>query len=137
MEQAKLTVKDLPELVEEYAKLDDLEKSAKKQKTPLNTSIKRVMKDSGTDVFTVGNVTATYGSYEKDTMNEAKLLERLKQMGLTEAIQTVEKPDTAVIEDLIYKKKLDPQVLADCTESKTVETLSVKVAKAPKKKAGK
>lgn len=113
--------------VKMYAELDTQEKAIKKQKDPLNKSIKEEMKSKGLSKFEHENIVVDYSVQERTSMNEDRLVMKLKSLGFDEAIKTVEVPDQAVIESLIYEGKLSPIELDDCIEKKRVEVLKVKV----------
>jgi len=129
----ELNLLTLGEQVKKYFAFDQAEKTAKKDKEPLNKSIKLEMRTSGLKEFNSDGIVADFSTQQRTTMNEAKLLVKLKELGLDNAIETVEKPNQAVVEDLVYNGKLDPAVLAGCIETKEVEVLKVAKAKKAKK----
>jgi hypothetical protein len=115
--------------VKHYFKLDQEEKSVKKEKTPLNVAIKDHMKSNALNAVEVDGIKVSYQVQERTSMNEDKLLLKLKSLGLTEAIVTVEKPDSESVSKLIYDGKLTTEELESCIEKKYVEVLSVKGGK--------
>lgn len=122
-------VNTLPELVKEYFKYDQDEKKASKFKKPLNEKIKKAMREGNVEIVAVDDIVATFKIQNRTSMNEARLLEKLKELGLTQAIQTIEKPDAGVIEALIYDGVLDASDLASCSDTSEVAVLSVKQKK--------
>lgn len=118
-------MEELKELVFKFAKIDAEQKRLKKLGDPLKNKIKKYMLQNGLDTFKEGPVTASFKIQERTSMNEDKLVSKLKSLGLFEAIKTVEVPDQAVIEELIYEGKLDPIELDDCIIRKNVEVLRV------------
>lgn len=118
-------MEELKDLVFKFAKIDAEQKRLKKLGDPLKDKIKKYMNQNGLDTFKEGPVTASFKIHERTSMNEDKLLSKLKSLGLSEAIKTVEVPDQAVIEELIYEGRLDPIELDDCIIRKNVEVLRV------------
>lgn len=117
---------EFKELVLKFARLDAEQKRLKKQSDPLKDDIKKYMSENDLDTFKEGPVSARYEVQERRTMNESKLVERLKALGFTDAIRTVEVPDENAIEDLIYEGKLSPAELDDCVNIKHITRLTVK-----------
>src|SRR6185312_3212090 len=85
-----------------FAVLDAEQKKLKKESDPLKDRIKDYMGQHELDVYKVGPVTASYSIQERKSMNEPMLVNKLKALGLDEAIKTVEVPDQSAIEELIY-----------------------------------
>lgn len=117
------------EQVKHYYQYDLEEKAAKDSKKPLNTSIKKHMQANNLKAVEVDGLKVSYSLQERTNMNEDKLLLKLKSLGLTEAIVTVEKPDAEAVSKLIYDGKLTTEELDACIEKKYVEVLSVKGGK--------
>lgn len=124
--------KDLNTLVDTFYNTKSTADSFKKDADKLNKEIKQEMKAGGLKNIDTGKVVATYGVQERTSMNRDKLLKRLKDLGLQEAIKTVEVPNETVVEDLIYKGHLDASKIQDCIEVKEVEVLRIKKAKGAK-----
>jgi hypothetical protein len=119
--------------VKRYYELDQEKKAIEKEHKPLNEEIKEYMRTEEMDSFTVEDIVAELKTQERKNMNAEKLVARLKELGFTEAIQTVEVPNEEKINELIYEQKLDPNALSDCVEIKPVYVLSVKKVKGAKK----
>jgi hypothetical protein len=119
----------LPKMMEAYHEADSKEKSAKKVKEPLNKKLKELMSSAELEEFETDELVATFKVQERTSTNETKLLNRLQSLGLTDAIETVQRPNAAVVETMIYDGKLDPNLIADCIDTKFVEVLSVKKRK--------
>lgn len=122
-------MENIENLVKTYHSLDSQIKELESEKKPLNLTLKDHMRQNGLKDLAVGGLKLSFSVQERASMNEAKLLRRLKELGLDEAVKMVEVPDQAVIERMLYDGTLTPQTLADCTETKVVETLSVKEVK--------
>lgn len=108
-----------------FAVLDAEQKKLKKESDPLKDRIKKYMGDNDLDTFKEGPVTAKYQIQERKSMNEPMLVNKLKALGLDDAIKTVEVPDQAAIEELIYAGELDPADLDECVIRKNVTVLKV------------
>lgn len=124
----------LEQKVDRYFELNTQEKEIKNEKDPLNASIKEEMRARGIEEFDSGRYTAKSAKQERTKMNPDKLLAKLKELGLTQAIKVVEQPDEAMVEELIYNKQLDPADLASCIDVNIVEVLTVKANKKAKSK---
>lgn len=135
-EEVKMSeeLSQLPQKLTKFAEYNEQAKKYEKLKEPLNKEIKTIMSGAGIDEFESEGVTATLQTQERSSMNSAKLLNRLKELGFEEAIETVERPNDAVVERLIYDGKLDPELIQDCVETKHVQVLKVK-STVKKKKA--
>lgn len=123
---------DLNKLVNSFYDLKSTADSYKKQANNLNKDIKNEMKAGGLKNIDTGRVVATFSVQERTSMNQDKLLKRLKDLGLHQAIKTVEVPNETAVEDLIYKGHLDASKIQDCIEVKEVEVLRIKKAKGAK-----
>lgn len=115
--------------VKEYHKHDLAEKAAKKLKTPLNKELKELMSSIDLREFETEDLVATYKVQERTNMDEVKLLNRLKELGLDKAIETVERPNQEALTAMFYSGELDPEAIADCMVIKEVEVLSVRQKK--------
>jgi hypothetical protein len=124
---------ELKEKVTKYYEVDTQVKSLTSEKSKLNASIKADMKAGNLKDFEVDGIKAVYNSYDKSSMNQDKLLQRLKDLGLTQCIKTVEVVDEKVLEDMIYKDEVKAVKFEDCAVVTPVETLTVKKVKKSKK----
>lgn len=113
-----------------YHKYDSEEKAAKKLREPLNLELKKAMAEMNLNLFEFNGYVASYSPQERISMNEDRLIAKLKELGHTDAIVHVEKADTGKLEELIYDGKLDPELLVSCNDTKIVEVLSIKKPKA-------
>jgi hypothetical protein len=123
---------ELRELIKDYHTYNTKEKEFKNLKDPLNKKIKEIMKNHNLQEFEADDLVAAYSETEKVSMNEERLLRKLKELGLEEAIETIERPNQSVVEQLIYDGKLDPAAIADCVETSVVATLRIKKLKGKK-----
>jgi hypothetical protein len=116
---------DLDSAVVKYHELNEQSKGLKKQLDPINKDIKAYMKEERLSKYEAGDIKVAFSVQERTTMNEDALVEKLKALGLTEAIKTVEKPNEEVIEHLLYEGKLAASELESCVEKKFIEVLKV------------
>lgn len=113
-------------LLTDYMEAKEEEKAAKEHAKRLNDLVKSRLKAMGTDVIEVDGIQAKIIEQDRSKMDEKKLVWRLKELGLNEAIKVVEQPDDNAIEGLIYNGKLSPNELESCMEKKIIQTLRVK-----------
>jgi len=127
----------LEELIPLYGQQKQDFDSLKKVVDTHNSEIKKLMLDGCMSEKTVDGYKATCSVTERETLNEVKLLEILKQakINVNGLIKTREFVDMDVLEDAIYKDLIPEDVLVSmdtCREVKEVVTLRVTKAK-PKK----
>lgn len=120
---------DIIEKVTNYAELDAKVKQLEELKKPLNAEIKAYMKHNDLKEVSAAGIKAVYGKQERVSMNQDKLLDKVKQLGLNHAIKTVEVVDEQVLESMIFNGELNASQIEGCVERKIVETLSIKGGK--------
>jgi hypothetical protein len=120
---------DIIEKVTNYAELDAKAKQLEELKKPLNSEIKAYMKHNDLKEVSAAGIKAVYGKQERVSMNQDKLLDKVKQLGLNHAIKTVEVVDEQVIESMIFNGELNASQIEDCIERKIIETLTIKGGK--------
>ena len=126
---------DLDELIARYAlnknELDSYTKICKNE----NEQIKAMLVERGEDEHTAGGYTVKRVVAVKESMNEAKLLEVLRQNGINVAIKTREYVDMDALEAYLYNN-LPSEDLARQLEScrTTTETVQLRLSKAKAKK---
>jgi hypothetical protein len=125
----------LETLIPQYAankqELDSYTKICKEE----NEQIKTALEELGENEYSAGGYTVKRTVAVKESMNEAKLIEVLKQNGITDAIKTKEYVDMNVLEAYLYNN--EPSVdLARQLEScrTTTETVQLRLSKAKVKK---
>ena len=126
---------ELGEKITRYFEVNSEVKTLTTEKDTLNAGIKKEMKAGNLKDFEVGDLKATLSSYDKAVMNQDKLLQKLKDLGLTQCIKTVEAVDETVLEDMIYKGEVSASKFEDCNNVTQVETLKVKKVKKSSKGA--
>ncbi len=120
---------DLAGLIREYYQLDQTEKTAKKEKKPLNTEIKRIMKQEEIkDILVDKKIKAVYIEKQLQTTDEVKLIQRLKDLGADNCIKKIEVVNEEALEDALYTGKISHAMLEDCFGVKIIPTLTVKKA---------
>lgn len=115
----------LDELIPQYAfnknELDSYTKICKEE----NEQIKAQLVDLGEDTYSTGGYTVKRIVAVKESMNEAKLLEVLRQNGINSAIKTKEYVDMDALEAYLYNNApsadLARQLEACRTTSETVQ----------------
>lgn len=116
----------LSELITEYftnkTELDRIKKTTDK----LNSQIKEKMLEGNLDKFDTGTSVAMLGKQERVTVNQDKLLQKLKDMKIDKPIKTIEVLDESILEDMVYSGELDASIVAECTETKNIYVLKVK-----------
>lgn len=123
---------DLVDLIPKYGlhkeELDDLKKLVDRENKDIKTIIKqRIENGDGSDVEVDGWV-AKYIITTRESMDEERVLQILKNAGYTDAIKTREYVDFDVLESAIYKGDVPKEVLLEMDKAKTVkeiETLRV------------
>ena len=122
-------------LIPRYGENKNKEASLKKDIEKDNSSIKELMAQLSSNKYEVDGWVASYSTTEKESLDEDKLLQILKNAGITKAIKTVEILDMDILEDMLYKNEIPENIVADmdgCRNSKQVVTL--RVTKNKKKK---
>lgn len=127
--------------IQEFFKLNTESNRLKKLKDPLNDSIKDQIKVSyavpdGESVTVIsGDVQAIYQSIEKVDVNQAMLMEILREKGFTQAIKTIEVVDPLIVEQLVYNGELNPVELEPCNQKGYTVKLTVKLTEEAAKRA--
>ena len=102
----------------------------KKATDKSNKEIKELMQQLDTGEFETDNgLIAKMTISERESFNEPSLIEKLKEIDKSDAIDLVEVINWDKIEDMIYNGKLDASILAPYKKVKQVITLNVKEKK--------
>lgn len=108
-----------------YADKEELDKY-KKSTDEYNKQIKDLMQQLNTNIFATDNgLIAKIIVQNRDSFIEDKLLLKLKELGITTPIKTIEVVDYSELENVIYNGQLDASELTNCKENKKVVTLKV------------
>ena len=98
----------------------------KKSTEEYNKQIKESLNDLGkTEFETESGLVAKMSTQQRESFNEAKLIEKLKELKVTSPIKTVEVVDMDELENVIYNEGLDASELTNCKIVKEVVTLKV------------
>lgn len=107
---------------EDKQQLDNYKKSTDEY----NKEIKKLMNELNKTEFETDNgLIAKINVQNRESFNEDKLIEKLKELDGTSAIKTKEYVDMDELEDLIYNGQIDASELTPCKVSKEVITLKV------------
>ena len=91
-----------------------------------NEQIKETMKHLNiTEFESTNGLIAKIIIQNREKFNDAKLIDKLKTLGVNEAIKTVEVVDMDALEDSIYNGRLDAANISDCRETTKVTTLKI------------
>lgn len=107
---------------EDKKHLDGYKKSTDKY----NKEIKELMQELGTTEFgTDTGLIAKMNIQKRESFNENKLIDRLKDLDIITPIKTIEVVDMEELENVIYNGQLDASKITDCKQIKEVITLKV------------
>lgn len=90
-----------------------------------NKLIKELMEDLKFTDFEYKGIKAKRSVSERISFIDDALIEKLKELNMTDLIKTKEFVDLGALETAIYKGDLDPKELIKCQEVKEVVTLRV------------
>ena len=107
---------------EDKLQLDRFKKETDKE----NKEIKEIMNELNVDSFETGNgIVAKVSIQNRESFMDDRLIAKLKQLGVTSPIKTVEIVDMDELENVIYNGLLNAAELTDCKQVKQVTTLKV------------
>ena len=125
MDTNLLLEENLKELIrlfyEDKQQLDEYKKSTDEY----NKNIKDLMGKLDTTEFESDDLIAKISVQNRESFNEPKLIEKLKELNIEGVIKTKEYVDMDVLENVIYDGFLNASELTPCKEVKTVTTLKV------------
>lgn len=116
---------DLFDMGNRYIELKEQEKEVKGNVKVVNELIKDYFDATSTNELVVGNKKITRQVQDRSSMNEDMLLEKMKMLGMSEAVKLKEVVDVEVVNNLIYNGKLTPNDIADCVVNKEVVTIRI------------
>lgn len=121
----------IPQYAANKSELDNYTKICKEE----NEQIKAALVELGENEYSAGGYTVKRIVAVKESMNEAKLIEVLRQSGITDAIKTREYVDMDALEAYLYNN-MPSDDLARQLEScrTTTETVQLRLSKAKAKK---
>jgi hypothetical protein len=128
-----MKLKDLDELIPQYAANKAEADSYKKLCEKENAKIKAIMKDFVVTEYVAGEYKATYSVSTRETLNEDKLLEIAHHFGIPEIVKTKEYIDFDALEKAIYDGKISDDILMEMDKAKEVkEVVTLRVTKKKK-----
>lgn len=133
--QEPSTSVNLEELIPQYAfnkgELDSYTKICKEE----NEQIKAALVELGENEYSTSGYTVKRIVAVKESMNEAKLLEVLKQNGIDVAVKTKEYVDMDVLEAYLYNNTPSADFARQLESCRTTtETVQLRLSKAKEKK---
>lgn len=114
---------NIVELIDEYNKFNDIKNDADKKCKNLGPMIKEYFQKNSLESFEGTNCVAKTSVAVKNSFNEEKLLEILKENGAKKAIKKVEVVDHEALENLLYHGKLNAKLLAPAQQTTTQVSL--------------
>lgn len=117
----------IDELIEKYYQVKEDEKEVKQVVDELNEKIKTYFKENNLDKYEANGYKASVTKAVKKKYIDKLLIPRLKSLGFSEAIDTVEVINNDVLESLLYNNKLKIEDIEDCQNIQ--ETISLRVTK--------
>ena len=115
----------LNELIPNYAFNKNEMDSYKKLCDRDNTIIKALMKEEGLYNYNQGDYTAKISIQQRQTLNEDKLLDVIKDMDRLDLIKTKEYVDMDLLEKALYNGEIYASDIDSCMNTKEVVTLKV------------
>lgn len=120
-------VSDLDGLIWSYKQNKESLDNYKKATDEQNSKIKEIMQANNISKYnTINGLQAQISIQKRESFIDSKLLAKLKELGVTSPIKTVEVVDMDELENVIYNHQLDAAELTDCKQVKEVVTLKVK-----------
>ena len=121
----------LNSLLKEYSEAKDMENKYHKVAEPLNKEIKDYLMSFNLEKYESekSDITATLSKTNKVSWVEPILIERLKKLGHSEAVKTIEVIDYEKLESLLYNGVIKEKKIEDCKNIKEVITLRLGVKK--------
>jgi len=134
-EPSNPTNESLEELIPRYAlnknELDSYTKICKEE----NEQIKAALVELGENEYSAGGYTVKRIVAVKESMNEAKLLEVLRQNGITDAIKTKEYVDMDALEAYLYNNTPSTDLARQLESCRTTtETVQLRLSREKVKK---
>lgn len=123
---------ELDELVNLFGETKSEADKYKKEAETYNSDIKKIMSETELSEFSTEKYKVKLSTIESKSFDEPKLLDKLKELGITECIRTVEVVDMTNLENAIYNGKLDASKLKDCQIVTTQQRLTISKVKEKK-----
>ena len=117
--------KQLTQLVNDFGEAKTNADAYKKQAEGFNKQLKEYFANSEVSELASDEYRVKYSVATTKGFDEEKLLLKLKQLGATDCIKTVEVVDMNNLENAIYNKRIDAAVLADCEKVTHTEKINL------------
>lgn len=118
---------NINQLAETYYTLNETKNQVTKELKPINEEIKNSLAEINLKKLDTENgYRIEIGSQNRSTVDEEKLVALLKLKGFNEAIKTIEVPDEALVERLVFSGELSPEEYSACINQKIISTLKIK-----------
>ena len=137
MTQVLTPLEYLEQLVPQYginkSELDSYKKICDKE----SKELKELLINNDLDTFTAGGFTVTKSVQKRESLNEEKLIQILKDSGIdcSKLIKTKEYIDMDALESALYNSEIPEEIvwkMDDCTTVKELTTLRIKASKKEK-----
>lgn len=116
---------DISKLVESFGEVKTQSDELKKQADGYNKELKEYLKNCKETEAVSEHYRVKYSVAVTRGFDEEKLLAKLKELGATDCIKTIEVVDMNNLENALYNKCIDAAALADCETVKEVEKLNL------------
>ena len=124
--ELKMDINVLNELIDNYYQDKEQADYFKKMADDFNKTIKSVMQNLEVNEFeTNSGLIAKLNVQKRESFVDEKLIAKLKELGVTTPIKTVEVVDMDELENVIYNGSLDASELTNCKQIKEVPVLKV------------
>ena len=120
-----MTNKQLITLIDNFGEAKTTADDFKKKADDFNKELKSYFSTAETTEISSEKFKVKYSVATSRSFDEEKLIMKLKEIGATDCIKTVEVVDMNNLENAIYNKKIDAAVLADCEVIKETEKLNL------------
>lgn len=117
---------ELHGLIWSYRQTKESMENYKREVDDKGVKIKQIMQSHNLESFnTIDGLTAKIVIQKRESFNEPSLIAKLKELGVTSPIKTIEVVDMDELENVIYNHKLDASEITNCKQTKEVVTLRV------------
>lgn len=114
-------------LAEVYYELNETKNRVTKELKPINEEIKSSLAEIGLNKLDTDNgYRIEIGTQNRSTVDEEKLVALLKLKGFNEAVKTIEVPDEALVERLVFSGELSSEEYSACINQKIISALKIK-----------
>ena len=116
---------DIAGLVESFGEIKTQSDDFKKRADEYNKVLKEYFRQHGATEASSEHYKVKYSVAVQRGFDEEKLLTKLKELGATECIKTIEVVDMNNLENALYNKRIDASQLSDCETIKETEKINL------------